>query len=405
MLIGIDASRANRQHKTGTEWYSFYLIKNLAEIDKTNKYRLYLDTLPAPELQEIIKDNPNFSVKVLYWPFYSFWTLGRLSLEMLFAAPDVLFVPAHTIPLVHPRRTINTIHDIAFIREQNLYRAEKMKTKVRGSRALINSLVKLFTLGKYGADSLAYLYWSTNFALRHAWKIITVSYFTKQELLNFYPKTKESKIIVIHNGYNTELFRSQENRAASSVLEKYGLSAPFFLYVGRLEKKKNTPALIEALSLLRENHPEIKEKLVLIGDASFGYDEVKYVIEEFDLNNEVQMPGWVAENDLPEIFRLASAFVFPTKHEGFGIPVIEALACGLPTAVSDLPVLREIVGDSVLYFNQNDRSAIAEAMARIIQDQSLRQTLRARGLRRAQDFSWRKCAQETLREISGSNPV
>lgn len=405
MLIGIDASRANRQHKTGTEWYSFYLIKNLAEVDKTNKYRLYLDTLPAPELQEIIKDNPNFSVKVLYWPFYSFWTLGRLSLEMLFAAPDVLFVPAHTIPLIHPRRTINTIHDIAFIREQNLYRAEKMKTKIRGSRALVNSLVKLFTLGKYGADSLGYLYWSTNFALRHAWKIITVSYFTKQELLNFYPKTKDSKIIVIHNGYNTELFRPQENMVASSVLEKYGLSAPFFLYVGRLEKKKNTPALIEALSLLRENHPEIKEKLVLIGDASFGYDEVKYVIEEFDLNNEVQMPGWVAENDLPEIFRLASAFIFPTKHEGFGIPVIEALACGLPTAVSDLPVLREIAGDSVLYFNQNDRSAIAEAMARIIQDQSLRQTLQIRGLRRAQDFSWRKCAQETLQEISGGNPV
>jgi glycosyltransferase involved in cell wall biosynthesis len=401
MIIGLDASRANLKHKTGTEWYSFYLIKNLAEIDRTNKYRLYLNTLPAPELQEIIKDNPNFSVKVLNWPLYSFWTLGRLSLEMLIARPDVLFVPAHTIPLIHPRKTVNTIHDLAFIREQNLYRSEKIKTKYRGLRLIINSLVKLFTLGKYSTDSLDYLYWSTNFTLHHAKKIITVSDFTKQEILSLYPKTPAAKIAVIHNGYNTELYRplTGEEEKIEATLDKYGLRRPYFLYVGRLEKKKNTPALIEALSLLRENNPEIKEKLVLIGDASFGYDEVKYIIEEFNLNNEVYMPGWVAENDLPYIFNGASAFIFPTKHEGFGIPVIQSLACGLPTAVSDIPVLREIAGDSVLYFDQNNKQTIAAAMAKIIQDQPLRQSLKNKGLEQVKKFSWRKCTLETLREI------
>jgi len=401
MVIGIDASRANRKHKTGTEWYSFYLIKNLAEIDKTNKYRLYLNSLPAPELQEVIKDNPNFSVKVLHWPLYSFWTLGRLSLEMLIARPEVLFVPAHTIPLIHPRKTINTVHDLAFVREQNLYRSERVKTKLFGSRPLINFLVKIFTLGKYRADSLDYLYWSTNFTLKHARKIITVSDFTKQEILSLYPKTKTDKIKVIHNGYNQELYHPlvNEEEKTEAILDKYGLSAPYFLYVGRLEKKKNTPALIEALALLRENNPEVKEKLVLIGDASFGYDEVKYIIEEFNLNNEVYMPGWVAENDLPYIFNGASAFIFPTKHEGFGIPVIQSLACGLPTTVSDIPVLREVAGDSVLYFDQNNKQAIADAMLRIIQDQALRQTLKAKGLEQVAKFSWQKCAQETLQEI------
>ncbi len=401
MIIGIDASRANRGRKTGTEWYSFYLIQNLAQIDKINKYWLYLDTPPTPELKAAVRNNPNFSFKYLEWPLYSFWTLGRLSLEMLIRRPDVLFVPAHTLPLFSPRKTINTIHDIAFVRESNLYFSEKVKTKIVGSRPLINFFVKLITFGKYRSDSVDYLYWSTAFALRHAKKIITVSEFTKQEIMSLYPKTKTQKISVVHNGYDTDLFRPIKDEAERTkiILEKYGIETPFFLYVGRLEKKKNTPALIEALAILREDNPEVKEKLVLIGNASFGFDEVKYVIEEFDLNNDVYMPGWVSEEDLPYIYNAASAFIFPTKHEGFGIPILESMACGLPTAASDIPVLREIAADAILYFDQNDKRAIATAMANIIKDTNLRQELINKGLAQSKKFSWLKCAEETLKEI------
>lgn len=400
MVIGIDASRANRQHKTGTEWYSFYLIKNLALIDKKNKYRLYLNEPASAELIEVVKDNPNFSLKFLYWPLYSFWTLGRLTLEMIFNSPDVLFIPAHTIPLIYPRKTVNTIHDIAFVREQNLYRSTKAKTQIAFSGRLINFLVRVLTLGKYRSESVDYLYWSTAFALKHARKIITVSHFTKQEIISLYPKTKAQKIAVVHNGYNNLLYHPINDQSKiREVLDKYGLESPYFLYVGRLEKKKNTPALIEALAILREDHPEIKEKLVLIGDASFGYDEVKYVIEQFDLNNDVFMPGWLTEKDLPYIFNGAKAFIFPTKHEGFGIPVVQSLACGLPAAVSDIPVLREIAGEAVLYFDQNDKRAIAKAMEQIVANRNLRQELTKKGLERAQEFSWKKCAIETLKEI------
>ena len=104
MIIGIDASRANLKRKTGTEWYSFYLIKNLARIDQTNKYILYLNSQPSSDLVKIVQDNPNFSLKVLDWPFYSFWTLGRLTLEMIWRRPDVLFIPAHTMPLIYPKK-------------------------------------------------------------------------------------------------------------------------------------------------------------------------------------------------------------------------------------------------------------------------------------------------------------
>ncbi len=398
MIIGIDASRANLTHKTGTEWYSFHLIKNLAAIDRVNTYWLYVHKPPLPEMVEAIKDNPNFSFKLLNWPFYSFWTLGRLTLEMLWRRPDILFVPAHVLPLVCPKRTVNTIHDIAFVREKNLYRSTKVKTDMRSLRLLINFMVRTVTLGKYRSESVDYLYWSTSFALRHAKKIISVSEFTKQEILGHYKETPGDKITVVSNGYDSGIFRPNlDQEKVSQVLSSYDLVQPYFLYVGRLEKKKNIPKLIDAFALMRESHPELeKVRLVLVGNAGYGFDEVKYQIEQFNLNNRVVMPGWIFEKDMPYIFNGAQAFLFPSRHEGFGIPVLQSLGCGVPTAVSDLEVLREVALDSVLYFNPLDKQSIATAMARILQDNDLRTRLRSQGLERVKNFSWEKCARETL---------
>jgi glycosyltransferase involved in cell wall biosynthesis len=401
MIIGIDASRANLKHKTGTEWYSFHLIENLATLDHTNKYWLYLNRQPSLELAAAVKDNPNFSFKVLKWPFHIFWTLGRLTLEMLICRPNVLFIPAHTLPLFGPFKTINTIHDLAFIREQNLYRSKKVKTRFGFSEPLINFLIKLFSFGRYSSGSVDYLYWSTAFALRHAKKIIAVSEFTKQEILQLYPKTAPEQIVAIPNGYDDEAYKLLDAPEKNQeILAKYGLETPYFLYVGRLEKKKNTLILVEAFALFKENNPQTKTKLVLVGDASFGYDEVKYAIEEFNLGNQVILPGWVSEEDLPYIFRCAQAFIFPSRHEGFGIPVLQAFACGVPTAVSDIPIFHEIAGDAVIYFDQNDKGSIAAALTKISTEEDLRQKLRAKGLARASEFSWRKCAAETLKLIA-----
>ncbi len=400
MVIGIDASRANRKKKTGTEWYSFYLIKNLAKIDASNKYLLYLDVSPSTELLEIIKDHPNFSCKVLCWPITSFWTLGRLSLEMLFKSPDVLFVPAHGIPLIHPKNTINTIHDIAFIHEFNIYRQEDPKAKTKFRRQVLKFIVRLVTMGKYSGNSLEYLNWSTTFALRHSSKIITVSSATKLDILNYYPKIKDSKISVVYNGYPEDSFNeTRDDKKTRQVLEKYNIIEPYYLYVGRLEKKKNTSFLVEALSIIHSDYPQIKEKLVLIGNASYGYDEVKYAIEEFDLGRDVIMPGWVEEVDMPDIFKGASAFIFPSRYEGFGIPVLQSLACGVSTAVSDIPVLHEVAGEAVLYFNQNDKREIAEAMVKLVLDTELKKKLVTAGLEQVKKFSWLKTAEETLKII------
>jgi len=397
MLIGIDASRANRSLRTGTEWYSFYIISHLAEIDRENRYILYLDKAPAADLAAAVAPYKNFSFKVLRWPWHYFWTLGRLTWEMIFHAPDVLFVPAHSLPLVHPHRTVNTIHDIAFVREGGVYQKRTVKVEHEAEKSFLNFLTRLLTGGRYESNSLDYLSWSTAYALRHASKIIAVSEFTKKEILEYYSDKYEEKVKVVHNGFPRELYyRRPDSLDRQRILEKYGIEQPYFLYVGRLEKKKNTSALVEAFAIYKEAFPQSPLLLVLIGNAGYGYDEVKYIIEEYNLGHSVIFPGWVSENDLPEIFGGALAFVFPTLHEGFGIPALQAMASGVPTLLSDLPVLREVAGEAALFFDPRDRASIAAALAHIAQSEDLRRSLIKQGLDRCREFSWEKSARETL---------
>lgn len=425
MIVGIDASRANRSHKTGTEWYSYYLIRHLARIDEQNQYILYTDQPLTGGLMDLTTDDleikemglisdpiefknghqtirsphGNFKAKVLNWPFLYFWTQGRLSLEMLFPRIDVLFIPAHTLPFVHPSKSVVTIHDIAFERDRLLYQRRDMGPDSRSSRRLINVLVRLITLNRYGANSLDYLSWSTRLALKHAKKIISVSQFTKDDIIEAYGVGGQ-KIAVIPNGYNRELYREiTDHRAIADVLKKYDIGRPYFLYVGRLEKKKNTPNLIEAYADLRQKSKELKHKLVLVGDASYGYDEVNYAIREYNLDNEVIMPGWVEEADMPYLYNGADAFVFPSRYEGFGIPLLQAMACGVPIAASCASSIPEVAGDAALLFDPYNIRAISEAMHKVVTDNDLRRTLINRGRERVKNFDFDRCARMTLKVI------
>ncbi len=425
MKIGIDASRANREHKSGTEWYSYYLIRKLAQLDSKNQYILYTDKPLRGELldlrkegtnlesakrevtfdkkgyQEIKSPHNNFKAKVLNWPFSFFWTLGRLSLEMIFNKPDVLFIPAHSIPLVYPQKTLATIHDVAFYKSNFLYRSESIGPEKRVFKKLINFLVRVFTLNKYRASSLDYLKWSTNFTLKHASRIISVSESTRQDILDVY-KVDPQKISVVYNGFNKRVYNESNfnRKKQEEVLEKYGLERPFLLYVGRLEKKKNVPLLIEAFAKVKDDNPDMDLNLVLAGDAGYGYDEVIYNIAGLDLYSQVYMPGWVDEEDMICLYSAASAFIFPSRHEGFGIPILQAFACRIPVTASCIPPFQEIGKKAILYFNPIDRKEMARAISSVVTDEKLREELIKKGSERVKKFSWEKCAQDTLEVIN-----
>ncbi len=397
MIIGIDASRANRAHKSGTEWYSYYLICALADIDSKNQYVLYSDAPLIEELRELIAAHPNFSAKVLTWPWRFFWTQGRLSLEMLFHAPDILFVPSHALPVIHPRKSVVTIHDVGFRYDKVLYEAAPIGVSASFAYKCANAAIKLLSGGSYGANSRDYLEWSTRYALKKAQSIIAISEFTKEELIHLYP-VRPQKIAVIPNGYNDKIFKQDlSDEIGRSVLERYGFKEPYIFYIGRLEKKKNTAALIEAFARVKEKGNDLfPHKLYLIGDASFGFDDIKYTIYEYNLSDEVFTTGWIAEEDVPYIYKYADAFVFPSRYEGFGIPLLQAMATGTPIIASRAASIPEVVGDAGVLFDPEDISDMAGAMERVLADEQLRLGLRKAGYARVAQFGWTPTARKTL---------
>lgn len=420
MLIGIDASRANRKFRGGTEWYSYYLIRELAKIDSKNQYILYSDKPLSADLvnltdeaggkdykveinkkgeQQIKSPHNNFKAKILNWPVTYFWTQIRLSWEMLFHPPEALFIPAHTLPLIHPAKSVVTIHDIGFERDRGLYDSEKIGPRHNFAETLVNLSVSLFTFGKFKPNALDYHSWSVKFALRHARAIIAVSEFTKKEIIEVYGAGAD-KIKVVYNGFNSANYKKTgDQQKIRQVLDKYGVKGPYIFYVGRLEKKKNTPDLVNAFAVLKDNYKNLKHKLVLAGNASLGFDEVKYVIQEFNLDDEVVITGWVQEADLPWLYQGASLFVLPSHYEGFGIPLLEAMASGVPIAASAIAPISEITAGAACFFDPNDKQDMAGKMAQILLDKELAAGLISRGLERVKNFNSAKCAQETLSVI------
>jgi len=371
MLIGIDASRANKIHKTGTEWYSYYLIEHLKKLDSKNHYFLYskepligdLGVLPA-----------NWESRVLAWPPKYLWTQIRLSFEMARRAPDLLFVPAHAIPMVHPKNIVTTCHDIGFEHFPELY-----------SRL-----------------ELHYHRFAMRLAARRAKKIITPSEFTKNEMARTYG-VDPGKFRVIYHGFDRAKYRIVEDQPAiEDVLKKYKITKPFILYIGRLEKKKNTTGLVEAFQELRSKNLELRNvSLVLVGQPGFGFEEVEEKIKKYNLQERIIMPGWVGGEELPYLLNAAEVFVFPSFYEGFGLPVLEAMACGTPVVASRVTSIPEVGGEAIEYFNPQDIAEMAEKMRKVLADPNLRADLRRRGLERAKQFSWEKCARETLEVLEG----
>jgi len=367
MNIGIDASRANKPIKTGTEWYSYYLIQWFKKLDKDNHYFLYTNAALKKGL-EICPQN--FTQKVLNWPPGRLWTQFRLSWEMLKKRKklDRLFVSAHVIPLIHPKNTVVTIHDIGFERFPEIY----------------------------PWYDIVYHKWAIRFAKHAASKIITISEFSKSELIDVF-KIKPEKIKVIYNGYDKEKYKLYEKQEIDEIKSKYNLKDPYLIFIGRLEEKKKTPFLIECFAEFKKQFPQYK--LVLIGRQGHGFEKVKDNIEKYSLKNEVIFPGWIQTNDLTRILAGAQAMVFPSLYEGFGIPVIEAMACGVPVACSKTTSLPEVCGQAAVLFDPKNKEQIIESMKKIVSDQDLRQNLIEKGLENVKRFSWEKCAHQTLDEI------
>jgi glycosyltransferase involved in cell wall biosynthesis len=365
MIIGIDASQANAAVRTGTEWYAFDLLHALGGVREGEEYRLYLES----PLREDFGLGPGFSPRVLRWPPGRFWHQARLSLEMMGAPPDVLFSPAHTLPLAHPRRCVATVHDLGFEDLPHLYPAVER----------------------------AYQRATLHHALRTASRIIVPSEFTRGRILDRFPVPRE-KLTVIHHGFSPERFAPVADEGfRETIRSRFGLSRPFLLFVGRIGHKKNVPNLVRAFAEARRMGLATHD-LVLVGVADFGAEEVARVIREEQLSSCVRVAGYCPAGMLPTLMAMAEAYALVSRYEGFGIPVLESFAVGTPVLVSRSGSLPEIAGDAALTVDADDVPATAEALLRLASDGGLRTALREKGRARLRDFSWETAARRT-REV------
>lgn len=401
MIIGIDASRANRTNKTGTEWFSWHLIEELKKIVQSDdQVLLYTNNKLKGELG--IMPDANWQEKILAWLPKYLWTQIRLWWELFLKPCDVLLIPAHTIPLLPIRKktkVIAVVHDVGFKRWPELYKPIQIWYHEITMRRI-----------KSRADV-----------------ILTISNFSKKEIMDLYD-IAPSRIKVVYLGYDSSEYFLQLQDKIDQVKQKYNIKSPYLLYVGRLEKKKNIGNIVKAFVLAKNaienltppNLPFQKGeensqgeilppftkgrvgeglKLVLAGAGGNQYEEIKKIIADLKLEQEIILTGYVDQADLPALYSGSLAFIFPTLYEGFGLPILDAMASGTPVITSNTLPHTEVGGDAGIYADPKSPEAISDAIMKVVENNEFRTKVVASGFLRTKEFSWAKTAQEIYQII------
>lgn len=355
MNIGIDCSRIEIKQKTGTEWYSYYIVRNILNIDRENQYFLF----SREKLSDEFINFQNVKNIVLSWPIKKFWTMIKLSSGIRKYNLDLFFSPAHNLPICKCKKII-TWHDLGYEYYSEYY-----------------SKLQLLSL-KLGARKL-----------KKADIIISPSEFTKKDIIKFY-KIDENKIKVIEHGIDFEKYNIIDDRG---VLEKYNLKN-YFVYIGRLETKKNIVGLIDFYESYC-NEFGINQALVLIGKPGYGYDKIKSRIDSSKFKENIKILGYVSENEKIQILRNCSLYLNFSNFEGFGMTILEAVILKVPLLVSDLEVFREINIDEICYSNDFIKDAVRKAM-KILKDEEFRNYLVEKNYQILDNYTWENTARKTI---------
>lgn len=279
---------------------------------------------------------------------------------------ELLHSPVNVQPLLLPCRGVVTVMDLSFMVYPRSFRPQQRLYQTVFTRV----------------------------SAQRAAQVIAISLQTAQDLVRRCG-TNASKITVIYPGVDSG-FRPIEPAATQSFRQRRGLPERFILHVGTLEPRKNLPVLLRAFDRARSSLPA-GYKLVLAGGKGWLYEPILRTIEELQLESEVILPGFVPDEELPLWYNCADVLVYPSLYEGFGLPVLEAMACGCPVMAARSSSLPEVVGDAGLLLTQDQPEAWAEELVRVCSNATVRAELRALGLERARQFSWTKMARETVR--------
>jgi glycosyltransferase involved in cell wall biosynthesis len=240
---------------------------------------------------------------------------------------------------------------------------------------------------------------------RHAAHILTVSEFSRQDIAHTY-RLSPYKITVTPNGVEPRFVPEASAGEAEAVRRRFGIAGDYLLAVGSIQPRKNLSRLLGAYRRLRERHADFTHQLVIVGRQLWLYRAFLAEVERHEWARDVIVTGYIPDDALPALYRSATALVYPSLFEGFGLPPLEAMACGTPVVTSRTASLPEIVGEAALLVNPRNEVEIAEAVLKIVKDEALRDKLQRAGLARAARFTWQAAAQATLqvyRKVAASS--
>ena len=363
MRIGIDARKL---HDFGIGTYIRNLLRQLARLDHQTEFVV----LCQPDDCEMLASlGENFRAVPETATNYSVAEQFKIPLALKREGVTLFHAPHYVLPPLVRCRSVVTIHDC------------------------IHLMFPQYLPNRF---ALAYARASLGLASRRAVRVLTVSESSKRDILRFVD-TKPEKIDVIYNAYDERFGIEPREEDVVRVRERYQLHDEFVLYAGNVKPHKNLERLIEAFHVVRRrnlNHL----KLVLIGDEISKYAALRRAVHQHQLHKYVRFLGYLPEETLAVMYRLAAVFVFPSLYEGFGLPPLEAMASGTPVVTSNVSSLPEVAGDAAVLVDPYDPAAIADGIERVLTDEQLRRELRAKGLARAKQFSWERSVRR-VREI------
>jgi len=366
--IWIDGFEANVLQRMGSGQVAYNLLDQIEKLDQKNDYTVLLASEP---LVDMPKERVGFRYKILKLNRLKTFLAIPWALIKTKEKPDVIFSPTHYIPRFTNIKRVGMIFDLSY---------------------------KLFPEFLPKKDLYKLTNWSM-YSIKNASHIITISQSAKKDLLKFY-KIDKDKITVAYPGFNDKQFYPVKDQdKISLVLKKYGIDMPYILYTGTIQPKKNLVRLIEAFRKIEGLKLVVGGKYSGEGRQAWMTKEILDVPKKFGIDNKVIFTNFIPSEDLPILMNGAVAYILPSLWEGFGIPPLEAMACGTPTIVSNVSSLPEVVGDAGLLVDPYSIDEIEQAIRLISIDKKLHARLAKKSLEQAKKFSWEKMAKSVIRVL------
>jgi glycosyltransferase involved in cell wall biosynthesis len=373
MKIGIEGQRLFRAKKHGMDRVALELIRNLQELDHVNEYYVFVK---KDEDHSALKETPNFKIVQLDCGPYPIWEQFILSRAAKKYGCQILHCTSNTAPIFSDITLITTLHDIIYM-ESSYY---KTITGSASSYQKFGNVYRKLIIPR---------------VVNRSQKIITVSNFEKNNITEYFEMKNDKRLTTVYNGVSKHFKPITDKTELARIKEKYNLPDLFLFFMGNSDPRKNTRRTLKAFSnFLKQTN--LKYKLVMLHDDPLELTRVLSDIGDPKLIDHIVIAGYVSDEDLPAIYSLSKIFLFPSLREGFGIPILEAMACGVPVITSNTSSMPEVSGDAAHIVDPYNPNEITKAIIKILTEKEYWNSLSEKGLKQHKKFSWKIMAEQVL---------